>query len=1196
MRRTSYPLLVSSLLAASLLSSAASAQLDVDPPIPNVLLLIDTSGSMENMIDGSRPEAQVSSKCSPGSATEMNRWAKLVQVMTGTIQGFSCYAQDRSSVAFQNEFAFLGEDPYDYKYYLPFHRILSNGCAAGPGVVPTEWYEWPAGAIKYHRYDDLSAPCGGPGWQQNKDGILDTFLDRVRFGLMTFDSLPDEGTGLAGTVLDGPSGVTGMWSYYDGWGGSGSPVKGRPPNCPTDRTMEVGARNPAAPPWEGRMMSFGAKDAPTATVKQNNDRIQEALIALRPYGATPLAGMMADAKEFLLNDATVLPPPVNEPFGPKSDPFVQGGCRNTFVILLSDGAPNLDLRDECATGDGQCPYAQPHEIAKELSTLSNPIKTFAVGFGLASAGGTDCTTINKGDFLPGGQCEAPTGALKACCTLARIAIEGDTGNAYFAEDETTLKMTLSQVLATISADSTSRTLPVFATASLTASVQGNAPARSYQFLTSFRPGIGDGTWNGIIERKRYKCENNGGVLEAKLQPIDSTKGDSFENNLNKGTPKRKFFSIIAEAYDGTKIHSMRTIRPYLLADDDLGKVNGTSTGMVDGPLFALAFQAKPEALSIDPVVPPSACTTLLSKPAAGDCAESVIKWAVGEPDVPFTRDGNELGSVYHATPAIDGPPREFLRDESYALFAQQQARRPIMLYTATTDGQLHAFQVASNDVADPLKVDKEENNELWSFLPPHVLPRILPTYNQQAFLLDGAPIVRNIVMERTAADVQAGVAAWKTVLLAGGGAGGAFYYALDVTDPTTPKFLWQLSEDKEGSPMFGSSVPTPAIATITLLDGAKIKEVAVAILPGGSAPLVAGTKPRAVSSWPNVESGYPPGLNVRCWGDASCEAGAARSLTIVRLDTGELLMNFRGTVNDGPFAVSNPKFKVVNFDSPITGTPVPYPAQVGQVANRIYVGDADGTMWRINLSSPKPVDWTAEIAWDAYSLPGDTPDIRQPIDTPPILSVDPIGNSILLFSTGDQQMFTTSTGVKTRAWSVVERIVDDHYETDANWVVPFDNGERVTGPMSLFNSVLYFATFVPNAGGPLVCDDGFSKVWGVHYTQADAATPPYPAAEFVKDVTKPNDKVFFEAQPSGTIVFGVAVTQKPSCYDTVTFDDADLGPHTAVTNASPAEFQLVFNTGAGGQATEGAQTKTTIKTLPQPRESTRISSWASIIE
>jgi hypothetical protein len=38
--------------------SVASAQpIDTAPPLPNVMLLVDTSGSMEKMMDGSDPEA-----------------------------------------------------------------------------------------------------------------------------------------------------------------------------------------------------------------------------------------------------------------------------------------------------------------------------------------------------------------------------------------------------------------------------------------------------------------------------------------------------------------------------------------------------------------------------------------------------------------------------------------------------------------------------------------------------------------------------------------------------------------------------------------------------------------------------------------------------------------------------------------------------------------------------------------------------------------------------------------------------------------------------------------------------------------------------------------------------------------------------------------------------------------------------------
>src|SRR5690242_9259495 len=126
MRTFSRVLSASVFIGASLsIADSANAQIDVNPPLPNVLLLIDTSGSMENMTDGKRPE-DAGASCIPGTTTPMHRWAQLVSVLTGTIQNYSCFSQDRSSTAFQNEFTLpSGPDPYDYKYYLPFHRLLS---------------------------------------------------------------------------------------------------------------------------------------------------------------------------------------------------------------------------------------------------------------------------------------------------------------------------------------------------------------------------------------------------------------------------------------------------------------------------------------------------------------------------------------------------------------------------------------------------------------------------------------------------------------------------------------------------------------------------------------------------------------------------------------------------------------------------------------------------------------------------------------------------------------------------------------------------------------------------------------------------------------------------------------------------------------------------------------------------------------
>src|SRR5262249_22640346 len=147
----------------------------------------------------------------------------------------------------------------------------------------------------------------------------------------------------------------------------------------------------------------------------------------------------------------------------------------------------------------------------------------------------------------------------------------------------------------------------------------------------------------------------------------------------------------------------------------------------------------------------------------------------------------------------------------------------------------------------------------------------------------------------------------------------------------------------------------------------------------------------------------------------------------------------RGAAADGPASLNASRVKTVAFDSPITGVPVPTPSQPGEFTDRIYVGDADGTLWRANLADKDPANWQVELAWDAYALSSDGAADGQPIQTTPIVSVDPVGNTVLLFSTGDQEMFTASSGVSTRAWSITEKPQGGKLVTSENWVLPFTN-------------------------------------------------------------------------------------------------------------------------------------------------------------
>lgn len=228
-------------------------------PLPNVLLLVDTSGSMERMGDNSLPSANrnpaplPTNACAPGSPSNPNRWGMLLQALTGNMQPYySCDAIDRSAPRFTTEFKINNVKPYDAGYFLPYHRPLTgvnvggvdtsctfapshlpgapNGSGVGPGNLgetgASDASDFPPNAFTQVFNKDLVAAYSTPTtlaadntctFEQAVDGQLDAAKDYVRFGLMTFDNDTDPGIGVS--IAAPPSGnVTanpflGQWSW-----------------------------------------------------------------------------------------------------------------------------------------------------------------------------------------------------------------------------------------------------------------------------------------------------------------------------------------------------------------------------------------------------------------------------------------------------------------------------------------------------------------------------------------------------------------------------------------------------------------------------------------------------------------------------------------------------------------------------------------------------------------------------------------------------------------------------------------------------------------------------------------------------------------------------------------------------------------------------------------------------------------------
>jgi type IV pilus assembly protein PilY1 len=1363
---------------------ASAQQTDTNPPLPNVLLLIDNSGSMERMIDGNTPETDPSTSlpatangtnacncvdngtglitcatwsAANGVAPAPNRWNIVQTAMTGSLQnGFNCVAMPRTPGSIFDEEYHLGQSPYDINYYMPFHRLVAQdtsggkpgvACVVAPGGVPGVPLgqsmglgaasgmgglatAYPSGALIARQYGKLPGVNGGQvlcssqtqgamtGFPQYPDGAITEMRDLMRFGLMTFDSDPDPSTGVTGaTLINTGAPFQGMWTYFPNWNSGGaSSAYGDPVNCGTLSMLAVGARNPGAPPWEGRMVPFQAAATPDITTQEhNNDEVSSVILASRAYGATPAAGMFAGAQYYLWNDPT----------GPgKTDPYVQGNCRNEYIIFLTDGAPNLDLQPSCSQtpGSGQaagtCPFPIPYSATGTAATLyangvstssQASIKTYVIGFAVSTVqdNGTpaNCSQFAKNGSLAGQcNCNDPNlpaavapgtggGNIGPCCVLQCLAQNGGTTSAYFAQTQGDLQSALGSILADIAKSTTTRTTPAYSPVVTNVLSTTASPSQSNEsiYLASFNPSPGL-PWSGDLQRQRYVCTYSGSGYTIPPPTITNSQGDDFSANVNSGSgPPRTFIAYQpTTTATGQPASGSVTIRPW--ATPGVDSVGLNTATMYVGAASAIDTNITPTGMGLLAPCPYTSNVNGAPKQlTTATCATMLLDYTFAQPsfsgepsDFSFvSRAGNAFGSIYHATPMVVGPPGSLLQDPGYIGFASQwqapaapatfhaASGRNTIVYAPTNDGLLHAFWADET---------KQENNELWAMLLPAAMPNINGgSYpSSHSFLADGAPVVKDLVWDRGSGSVGLGSTsaasdpkAWHTMLVAGYGSSQSGYYAVDVTNPdptgmqtastlpadpwpTGPVFRWQLTTmPSTNMPLFGAHSATPAVTTLYMdpHDSGGPREIGVAILPGGE-DVVPTTQtsctrqPKLSDANPPNGSGYVWRPSVRCWGNptppnpsgppappqAASDFVLGRSVSIVRIDTGEVLRVFARKQDMALFPSDTinglKRFTDVQLDSPMTGTPIVYPNDVGTDATKFFIGDADGTVWRFDLSSSEPNNWVGEIYLDLYNQTVDTNPTTtswndgQPLQVPPVLSLDPAGEVVLNVASGTTDQFDT-TGIE-YVYSITEKVNllggTAKLRANVNWwmqpaVIDTLPGERVSGPMTVFNGTLYFSTFAAAPVGTQSCSAGTAKLWGRDFvTPADPACagggtcnlalgglpemqPPPPNLPTAPPPTFIEPDVY-DSTLAGKVIPGVSIKATPACANLGT-----PGPDSYVSGAQHAAPENYSQSGGfsvfsqvGAKGTNGAATKQISMAVTTPVSPTVIDSWAAVLE
>jgi type IV pilus assembly protein PilY1 len=296
----------------------------------------------------------------------------------------------------------------------------------------------------------------------------------------------------------------------------------------------------------------------------------------------------------------------------------------------------------------------------------------------------------------------------------------------------------------------------------------------------------------------------------------------------------------------------------------------------------------------------------------------------------------------------------------------------------------------------------------------------------------------------------------------------------------------------------------------------------------------------------------------------------------------------------------------LNIPAPITGQPKAFPDTTGAVADRIFVGDRDGRLWRVDVSSKNPADWSMQVFFDAfYDNPSAGP---QPVVLPPALSTDDEGRVTVAFATGDQQVVAAPATMVNRVFSLTEKLNPSHaFVANVNWMQTLTDGYRVTGPMQIFNKGLYYAASKPPDATGKTCHRGAAKIFGAHYIESADEDHTDPASGPANSPAFP-DKLQIDAVDPG-VVFGLNVQPDPTCKSTatnVTGDDSfGYGSIQMARQVSPGKFFLNYTvsgvrTDAGGTSDttqDVSRGLTDVKTeLPPPHVPVTFQSWALIYE
>ncbi len=404
---------------------------------------------------------------------------------------------------------------------------------------------------------------------------------------------------------------------------------------------------------------------------------------------------------------------------------------------------------------------------------------------------TSASTFKSGvcSWQNTGACNWPTpssGGQTTIDDLWHAAVNG-RGTYYSASNPAALRTGLSNFLQSVSAATGNAAA---ATTSNPNTVQGD----NFLFQSTFR----SVEWFGELARYRLDLDTGKQIPDADWSQSGTvysnaaSKTDAIPTLDNRPYAERKIYTYSGGARIAFEWSAMSASMRNLFNMDALGSL---SQMCASGPA-CLDATAQVNSTS-------AGATT-------GAAGINLVNFLRGD----RSNEGGDITNYYRARKHVMGDivdsqavyikkPMFNYADSGYSAYKSAKTDRQGMVYVGANDGMLHAF-------------NSDSGAESWAYIPSMLLPNLykLADKNYSAnhqYYVNATPQQADVYYD----------GAWRTILVGGLGRGGKGFYALDVTDPTSPTVLWEFTADTGAGSDYtrdadlGYSFGTPVISKLS---------------------------------------------------------------------------------------------------------------------------------------------------------------------------------------------------------------------------------------------------------------------------------------------------------------------------------------------------------------------------------------------